>query len=97
MHYNHTNSSKALSGPARGDWKWQWKREGKKEGKHGRKEILGLQSIQIVKRRRKLRRRQIHLGIFVNLPPHHHGEKCHPNLIKWDPNQIKKRKKVTVL
>jgi hypothetical protein len=35
------------------------------EGKHGRKEILGLQSNQIVKRMRKLRRRQNHLDIFV--------------------------------
>jgi hypothetical protein len=35
-------------------------------GEEGRKEILGLQSNQIVKRMRKLRRRQNHLGIFVN-------------------------------
>jgi hypothetical protein len=37
-----------------------------------------------------------HLGIFVSLPPNHHG-KCYPNFIKWDSNQFKKQfKKGTV-
>ncbi len=38
--------------------------EGGEEGGEGR--ILGLQSNQIVKRMRILRRKQNHLGIFVN-------------------------------
>jgi hypothetical protein len=49
-------------------------------------------SNQIVRRMRKLRKRQNHLGIFVNWPPNHHG-RCYPNLRKWDPNQIKNQSK----
>ncbi len=56
-------------------------------GKHGRKEILDIQSNQIVKRRR----RQNHLDEFVNWT--NHLRKCYPNLIQWDQNQIKSQVK----
>jgi hypothetical protein len=51
-----------------------------KGGKHNRTALYGVFYHFLTKN---------HLGIFVSLPPNHHG-KFNPNFIKWDPKQFKK-------